>query len=168
MRKWLGGIIIALSIAGALFLLFYPGNIVLKLTATKSGKVVFCAPVKDGEEFLLSFIHSVNKRPVYETLRVAGDHLRIVKSRYDAFGAGMPETSTPEGTLKVGSDSWLEWTVNREVPEVILFVGWVAKHSLHFREREMLLANMVEPGTSLTIRAQRVSCLELWGSRCLQ
>jgi len=168
MRKWLGGIFAALSIAGILVLLFYPGNIVLKLTAAKSGRVVFCAPVTDGEEFLLSFIHSVNKRPVYETLRVAGNHLLIVKSRYDSFGAGMPEASTQEGSLKLGSDGWLEWTVNREVPEVNLFVGWVANHSLRLKDREIFLADIVEAGTSLSIRAQKVSCFELWRGRCPQ
>jgi hypothetical protein len=168
MRKRLGGIAAALSFAGILFFLFSPGNIVLKLTATKSGKVVFCAPVTDGEEFLLSFIHSVNKRPVYETLRVAGNRLWIVKSRYDSFGAGMPEASTQEGSLRVGSDGWLEWTVNREVPEINLFVGWVANHTLRLKGREMILANIVEPGTSLSIRAQKVSYFELWRGRCPQ
>jgi hypothetical protein len=168
MRKWLGGIFAALSIAGILVLLFYPGNIVLKLTAAKSGRVVFCAPVTDGEEFLLSFIHSVNKRPVYETLRVAGNHLLIVKSRYDSFGAGMPEASTQEGSLRVDRDGWLEWTVNREVPEIKFFVGWVANHTLCLKGRETILANIVEPGTSLSIRVQKVSYFELWRGRCPQ
>ena len=168
MRKWLGGIFAALSIAGILVLLFYPGNIVLKVTAARSGRVVFCAPVTDGEEILLSFIHSVNKRPVYETLRVAGNHLLIVKSRYDSFGAGMPEASTQEGSLRVGRDGWLEWTVNREVPEIKFFVGWVANHTLRLKGRETNLADIVEPGTSLSIRAQKVSYFELWRGRCPQ
>ena len=62
---------------------------------------------------MLSFVHSVNRRPVYDTLRVERDHLVIVRSRYDSFGAGMPEASTPEGTLTIAKDGWLEWTVNR-------------------------------------------------------
>ncbi|MBP1714942.1 MAG: hypothetical protein H6Q42_3145 [Deltaproteobacteria bacterium] len=156
-----------MSTAGVLFFLSYPGNIVLKLTATKSGRVVFCAPVTDGEEFLLSFIHSVNKRPVYETLRVAGNHLLIVKSRYDSFGAGMPETSTQEGSLKVDSNSWLEWTVNREVPEVSLFIGWVSHQTLRLKGREVALTELAKPGTSLSIQTRRVSYYRMWKSGCL-
>jgi hypothetical protein len=167
MRKWLGVFFAALGIPIVLFVLFYPWNIVLKLTAAKSGQVVFCAQMADGEEFILSFIHSVNKRPVYDTLRVAGDHLLIVKSRYDSFGAGMPETSTEEGTLKVGSDGWLEWTLHREVPEVNLFVGWVAHHTLRLKDREILLADLAQPGISLSIQTRKVSYYRMWKSRCL-
>jgi len=79
--------------ADPLFYLFYPLYIVLAITATKQGRW-FVRGNGRGEEFVLSFIHSVNKRPVYDTLRIEGDHLLIVKSRYDSFGAGMPETST--------------------------------------------------------------------------
>jgi hypothetical protein len=168
MPKWLGVIFFTLIIFFVLFLLFYPRNIVLKLTATKSGQIVFCAQMVDGEEFVLSFIHSVNRRPVYDTLRVAGDHLLIVKSRYESFGAGMPEISTKEGNLTVDRDGWLEWTVNREVPEINLFVGWVAHHILRLKGREIVLADLAEPGTSLSIRTNRVSYFEMWESRCLQ
>jgi hypothetical protein len=164
MWKWLGVFFLALGIP---LVLFYPCKIVLQLTAAKSGQVVYCAQMADGEEFLLSFIHSVNKRPVYDTLRVVGDHLLIVKSRYDSFGAGMPEASTEEGKLEVGGDGWLEWTVNREVPEVNLFVGWVAHHTLRLKGREILLTDLAEPGTSLSIKTRKVSYYRMWKSRCL-
>lgn len=168
MPKRFGVVFVALAAAGALFLLFYPWQIVLKITAVKSGQTVLCARMDKGEEFSLSFIHSVNKRPVYDTLRVFEDHLVIVKSRYDSFGAGMPENSTSEGSLRVGSDGWLEWTVNRRVPEVRFFVGWVANHTLRLKGREIVLTNLVEPGTSLSIRAQKASYYEIWKSRCIR
>ena len=107
---------------------------------------MFCARVQPGEEFVLSFVHSVNRRPVYDTLRVEADHLVIVRSRFDSFGAGMPEASTPEGTLTIAEDGWLEWTVNRPVPEITIRVGWVANHTLHIKDREIRLADLAEPG----------------------
>jgi len=97
----------------------------LELVDGRSGRVVFCARVQPGEEFVLSFVHSVNKRPVYDTLRAEADHLVIVRSRFDSFGAGMPEASTPEGTLTIAKDGWLEWTVNRaSLKSPSAWVGW--------------------------------------------
>jgi hypothetical protein len=116
----------------------------------------------EGEEFTLSFIHSVNKRPVYDMIRVKGNQLVIVKSRFDSFGAGMPEGS------HIGEDGGLEWTVNRLVPEVSFFVGWVANHSLHIKGQDIPLARLVEAGTLLSLRIEKASRYQLWKGRCIQ
>lgn len=124
--------------------------------------------MEEGEEFVLSFVHSVNKRPVYDTIRVDGNQLVIVKSRFDSFGAGMPEASTETMTLKLGKDGWMEWIVNRPVPEVSFFVGWVANHSLRLKGRDIPLAGLAEPGTLLSLRMQKTSRYNLWKGRCEQ
>jgi hypothetical protein len=149
-------------------LLFLPSRGALEVVLTKTGQAVLCAEMDDGEQFVLSFTHSVNRRPVFDTLRVDGDQLVIVKSRFDSFGAGMPETSTSEGTLRVSDDGWLEWTVNRHVPEVSLFVGRVANHVLHTRGRKIALADLAEPGTSVTLRAVKISRYAAWKGRCVR
>jgi hypothetical protein len=51
--------------------LFYPVSCPSSDKRQKS-KLLFCARMAEGEEFVLSFIHSVNKRPVYDTIRVDG------------------------------------------------------------------------------------------------
>jgi hypothetical protein len=168
MRKGWG---IGLLLCGALialFYFFYPLYTVLAISATKQGRMVLCAEMAESEEFVLSFIHSVNKRPVYDTLRIEGDHLLIVKSRYDSFGAGMPETSTEDLKLQFDKEGWLVWTVNRPVPEILLFVGRVANHSLNIKGLEIALADLAEPGTSLSIRTRKASRFEMWKGRCLR
>jgi hypothetical protein len=169
MTKRLGMVIglstVAISVA---LLLFCPSYSTLQITSVKRGEVLYCAEMTEGEEFILSFVHSVNKRPVYDTIRVEGDHLLIVKSRFDSFGAGMPEASTGGMTLKVAKDGWLEWLVNRPLPEVTLFVGWVANHSIRLKGRDISLASLAEPGTLLSLRIQKASRYELWKGRCAQ
>lgn len=168
MFKRVGISVLSLGVLIALFFLFFPLFTVLKFTTTQEGKAVLCAEMVEGEEFILSFIHSVNRRPVYDTLRIEGNHLLIVKSRFDSFGAGMPETSTENGKLQFDKDGWLVWTANRPVPEVNLSVGRVANHSLSLKGREIKLADLVEPGTSLLIKTYKTSFFELWRGRCLQ
>ena len=156
------GIVVGVLVIVAAFFLFYPLYPVLRVANVKKAELLFCARMAENEEFVLSFIHSVNKRPVFDTLRMEGNQLLIVKSRFDSFGAGMPEGS------QMGQDGWLEWVVNRPVPEVTLFVGWVANHSLRLKGREIPLTELAEPGTLLSLRVQKVSRYGLWKGRCAQ
>jgi hypothetical protein len=157
-RRFAWSIIIA-GIIGA-SLLFLPFITVLEISDFKTRQKLLLVCMQSGEEFTISFIHSVNRRPVYDTLRVESDHLVIVRSRFDSFGAGMPESSTGEGTLKVAKDGWLEWTVNRPVPDITVRVGWTAGHTLHIRDRKILLAELAEPGSGLTMRVQNISTID--------
>ena len=140
---------------------------VLEISDLNTGRAVLCVPMRTGEEFVLSFTHSVNRRPVYDTLRAEGDHLVIVKSRFDAFGAGMPDGSTDEGTLTVAPDGWLVWTVNRSVPEITVRVGRVAEHTLHLKGRDIRLADLAQPGTPLTMCVRKARMLDLMKGRCM-
>ena len=166
MRYWIG-IGCLLAAAFSVFV-FYPQRLVLEIADANTGRLALCADMAEGEAFVLSFVHSVNKRPVYDTLRVAKDHLVIVGSRFDAFGAGMPETSTEQGTFRVGRDGWIEWTINRPMPEVVVRVGRVANHTLRLKGRETRLADLAEPGTPLAMRMQNGSLYTIWKGRCLR
>jgi hypothetical protein len=79
----------------------------------------------------------------------------------------MPDASTDEGTLIVAPDGWLEWTVNRPMPEIIVRVGRVANHTLDIKGREILLADLAEPGTPLTMRVRKIRMFDLIKGRCI-
>ena len=162
MMKWLGIGFGTPGIVIVLFLLFYPLCPILQITAAKTGMPLFCTRMAEGEEFILSFTHSVNKRPVYDTIRIEDDHLLIVKTRFDSFGAGMPETA------RLGEDGRLELIVNRPVSEITFFVGWVANHTLESRGKKVGFLSLAEPGTLLSLRIQKASRYELWKGRCAQ
>jgi hypothetical protein len=152
---------IALAVVAlACGILFLPARTTLTLRSQETGQVRFRARVSEGDEFVIAYVHSVNRRPVYDTLRVEGRDLRIVKSRFDAFGAGMPE-ATPDHPLRFAPDGWLEHTVDRRVPEVTLFVGRVAGHTLHVQGRAIPLAELVVPGSALRFAVEKQSLLDV-------
>jgi len=93
-----GAITLAI-VLGAITFFLIPLQSVLLVQTVNPEAVVFCAQITEGEEWMISYTHSVNRRPVHDFLRVEGNGLRILRSRYDAFGAGMPETATPENPL---------------------------------------------------------------------
>jgi len=164
MRLRLGFFLLLAGIVSAV--LFWPWTSVLEVTAVDTGVVKWCDSVAEGDEFVLSFVHSVNKRPVFDTLRVRGDRIVIVKSRYDSFGAGMPGTSNEEGKFTVLPDGWLEWTVNRVVPEITVRVGRVANHTLSIKGREIPLSDLAEPGSALSFRVRNTSLFSVMKGRC--
>jgi hypothetical protein len=165
-RRLIAGLILA-GAGGMVGFLLWPLFPVLEIVDGRGGDVAFCARVQPGEEVVLSFVHSVNRRPVYDTLRVEADHLVIVRSRFDTFGAGMPEASTQDGTLTVAKDGWLEWTVNRPTPGITVRVGRVADHTVHYKGRDIRLSDLAEPGSALTLRVRKSRWLDLMTNRCI-
>jgi hypothetical protein len=160
-------LVFLLLLGGAVLGAFcYPGLSILEISAVDTGQVLWWSPMKMGEEFVLSFTHSVNKRRVFDTLRAQGDHLVIVKSVFDAFGAGMPDASTEEGQFSVMPGGWLQWSVNRPVPEIILRVGEVANHTLTIKGRQFPLAELAQPGTAVAFRVRMISFLATMKGRC--
>jgi hypothetical protein len=159
--------LLGLGVAIGVIILF-PRHIIFEVVPTDTGRPALCAKMQEGEELVLSFTHSVNRRPVYDTIRVVRDQIIVVKSRYDAFGAGMPEHSTAEGTFRVAEDGWIEWTINRPMLEVAVRVGRVANHTLHLKGREIPLASLAAPGTAVALRSRIYSEFDLWKARCLR
>ena len=79
----------------------------------------------------------------------------------------MPETSTPENPLRIGPDGWLEYTVNRPVPDITIFVGRVAGHVLHIKGREIPFTSLAEPGMALRFSVEKRSLYQTFKGECV-
>ena len=167
LKKIMPGAIVTFVALGMILFFLIPTQTVLVAGTVKPDKAVLCVRMTDGEEWMISYIHSVNRRPVYDTLRIEGKGFRIVLSRFDAFGAGMPETSTPENPLRTGPDGWLEYTVNRLVPDITVFVGRVAGHALHIKGREIPFTSLAEPGKALRFSVEKRSLYRTFKGECV-
>lgn len=166
MRK---SLIVAGGIAALLlFLAAVPIRTVLVLSAAKTGERVLYIPVEQHQEFVIKFTHSVNKRPVYDYIQVEDKSFRVVKSVYDSFGAGMPETALDGMKLKFNAEGQLELTnINRKLETFTVFVGTVAEHWLLISNSEVYLADLVAPGEGLQFQIANISYYEIWKGRCL-
>jgi len=166
-RRIIPGMMVAVVILGMMAFFLTPTQTVMVVQTAPAGKMVLCARMTEGEEWMISYLHSVNRRPVQDSLRVEGSGFRILRSRFDAFGAGMPETSTPENPLRTGTDGRLEYTVDRQVREVTVFVGRVARHALHVKGREISFTSLAEPGTALRFSVEKRSWYQTFRGRCV-
>lgn len=151
-----------------LFCLSYPWVTVLTLIDARTNVPVWSVEVREGQEFSLAFTHSVNKRPVRDYIGVAGDRFVVLRSEYDAFGAGMPETSQGDMTVRLTPEGKLVLdNINRQLSEFTVFVGTVANHSLRVADRDIMLADLVPPGTPLKFKLVKASYFTLFKGRCI-
>jgi hypothetical protein len=166
-RKYSVVLVAAASILAAAILFFMPSKTVVTVTNVQTRQPIVYLQLNEGEEFIIGFTHSVNKRQVYDYIRVDQENLLIVKSRYDAFGAGMPEVA-PAGAVLQIVDGILELSnINLPRREIGLFIGTIANHTLTVKGNTLVLADIVPPGTHLKFKITRISYLDMWKGRCL-
>lgn len=104
-----------------------------------------------GVEFSVSYTHSVNKSRVWDTWQIVDDgQLRLISSRFSAYGAGIPEPEEGQHFL-VLEDSYVIEGFDLVQPSFRLFVGRIADHALEVSGQRILLKDIVPPGTSLEI-----------------
>lgn len=154
------GLIMVVSV-----LLFYPFYSFLQISNVRDGKILFQTKIGKDEEFVLSYIHSVNRRPVYDTIRNKGTQFIIVKSRFDSLGGGMPEVSADGSPIMLGRDGCFECLINRPTKEITFFLGWIANHTLHLKNQIIILSELTPPGTLLSIRVKKASYFEIMTGR---
>lgn len=145
---------------------------VLEVVRGRTGEILYQCPARIGEEFKLTFIHSVTLRPVEETYRVAPDRkLAIVEMVFDDNGPNLP--AYPEGSTRwiIEKNRWRVVDYDTLLEEIPLLVAeYVADHTLVVGGRKVSLVKTAGPGQYVKIRAVRTSLIAfVWrgGSACL-
>jgi len=150
---------IILFVAIAIF--FMPMFDMITITEAESGRIVFISWKLENKEFYTSFIHSVNRMPVYDYYRILDNHFVLYKTSFYSYGAGMPdfEDYKQKPVLKDGMvhiDN-----LNIEMDSFSVFVGRVANHSLYMDNKVYKLSDFIEPGKTARFRIQKVSLFVL-------
>jgi hypothetical protein len=117
-------------------------------------------PLAEGEQFTLSYIHSIDHLPIEENLEVRDGELVADSTRLRQFGAGMGHIPG-EGTGRADGEWWVIEDMNRPIgPEVVIRVGTAAvDHRLRTPDAEVRLSPcltsrrvVVEPARISTLR----------------
>lgn len=151
-RKWLiTGAAILFAIAAPIFMFLVFSTPCLVLENGNSGKTIAAYPVKQGDEFCVTFIHSVNKSPVTDVYQVRNGKIYVVRTIYYAFGAGV-QTEIEEGqTLSYGPDgSMIVSGFDKELQHLSYIVGTVSDHTLQIGGDTISLRELC--GKNTTVR----------------
>lgn len=79
-------------------------------------------PLEQGAELQFSWVHSVELTPWIETLIVSGTDFHLVETRFQSFGAGVPQIESATTYVKDG------FTVMTDFKEVHDNYRWIHSH----------------------------------------
>lgn len=106
------------------------------LLIEKNGKIVYSREILD-RKFTLTFVHSVEKTPVYELYEIQEDgSLHLYETRYSSLGAGLP--SDGEGGFEM-ENGLFRVKVSRVFKEISLRVSFLDGHGLIFENGETVM-----------------------------
>lgn len=121
---------------------------VLEVKEGKSGEILFHKRAVEGDAFLFSYTHSVEKTPVEGTFLVEkGGGLRIVETRFASYGAGLP--NEPGKTLQ--KNGWFIAEGGGRLDKLTFLFSPVNRPALKFKGREIALGNEKGEGGRIEI-----------------
>ena len=96
--------------------------------------------VNDGDEFSVTFIHSVNQYPLTDVYQIKDGKIFVIRTIYNNFGAGV-QTEIEEGqTLTINENGEMVVSgFDMEMPYLSYIVGTVSDHTLTIHNKEISL-----------------------------
>lgn len=147
--------LVVILIMGIIFII--PVFEMFTITDAESGRIVYAIKTSEISEFHTEFIHSVNKKSVFEYYRIQKKQFVVYKTKFYSFGAGMPNIEDygvrpyiKEGMVHIDS-------LNIVMDSFSIFVGTIANHSISFNNKTFKLSQFVKPGKSALFSIEKVS-----------
>ena len=112
----------------------------LVLSDQISGRVYARLPLEEGEEFSVTFRHSVNKSDVTEIYERRGREIWLTGCVYYGFGAGVAEELDPSWTLETGeAGEMILGNIEMRMDDLTYIVGTVYDHILEIGGQRIVL-----------------------------
>jgi hypothetical protein len=151
--KWLlAGTAIVVTVTVPVFLFFTLSTPCLVLQNSETGAVIAVFPVNDGEEFSITFIHSVNQTPVTDVYQIKSGRIHVVRTVYYSFGAGVQSEIGEGESLAYGPDgAMIVSGFNRPMDRLSYIVGTVSDHTLEIGGEKISLRELCGRNTRVQL-----------------
>jgi len=151
-----GAVIIALAAVALTSILMR----VPYLTLSNDYEVLFKTRMSEGEEFSVSFIHSVNISPVTEIFQIRDGGIVLYAVEFETFGAGMPsELELGQTLVRLDGGGMRIEGFDRVMDGPRYLIGHATEHTLHIGETEIPLKTLEAPGRPVLFAFER---LNIW------
>lgn len=149
-KSFITGAAIVVTVTASVFFSFMLSSPCLILKNGDTGEVIQVFPVEDGEEFSITFVHSVNNSPVTDVYQIRNGRIYVVRTIYYSFGAGV-QTELEEGqSLEYGRDgSMIVSGFNRPMDHLSYIVGTVSDHTLQIDGKLISLRELCGRNTTV-------------------
>lgn len=151
MKRFLTGAAVVVIIASSVFIYPILSSPCLILRNGDTGKILAAYPVNEGDEFSVTFVHSVNQTPVTDVYQIRDGAIYVTRTRYYSFGAGVQTQVEPGQTLEYGADgSLIVSGFERRMDSLSYIVGTVSDHILQIGGESVSLRELC--GRNATVR----------------
>jgi hypothetical protein len=124
---------------------------ILVIKDSDSGRVYGRWVLKEGEEFAIEFVHSVNQSPVREFFRIENGMLRPCAVRFYSFGAGMQSDLEEGMTLSRDGDAFVLSGFDVSFKNLNYIVGTVSDHLLIIKDETISLRDLCGKNAQITL-----------------
>ena len=122
----------------------------LVLTNAEENRHLYAMPLREGERFSVSHIHSLHQSPVTEIYTIRDGKILLIALEFESFGAGLPEVLESGQTLTRLETGGLRIDgMNRELLDLRILIGHTAEHTIHIRGQSIPLNTLDDPGQSI-------------------
>lgn len=139
-KRLLTGITAAVLIAAVILLisLTFSGTY-LVLEDDETGEIYNKIPVKDLDEFEITFTHSVNKSPVIDIYQIRSGDIYLTGNIYYNFGAGVPTEIYDGQSLTYGENGEMIISdMDTLMPHLVYVIGTVTDYYLSVNDGEKI------------------------------
>ncbi|MCA1949610.1 MAG: DUF1850 domain-containing protein [Treponema sp.] len=149
-----------------LFILLFPLSNVLAqnknegtaLCISQAGKILAELILPENGEFILTYTHSIHKRPVYEYYRAESGMLHLYELRYDTTSTGMPSES--EGGFRI-ENSFFVLAMDRWFKMLPIFISPIPGHGVIINEHLYPFITWAQEETAIELSSNSVSHIGL-------
>lgn len=128
----------------------------LAVRGFKKGDIRHVSRVSNGEPIVFSYIHSVSKTPIEETLEVSNGKIRLVKVSYtDQGGAGMPEFEWGSEKFKIEGGKFVLEGFQREFKSMNITVQRAYDDRLEIGDEAIELIQIAREGENIRVSVER-------------
>ena len=114
--------------------------------------------VNDGDEFSISYIHSVHVSPVTEFFEIRHGQIVLTATEFKTFGAGMPTEIEPGQALVHIPDGGMRIEgFNRVINTLRYIIGYTTEHTFHIGTQSIPLTDLSVPGQTVRFDVVRIS-----------
>ena len=132
----------------------------LVLHHTETAEILHLTPLREGETFSISHIHSLNQSPVTEIYVLCDGQIMLTAMEFETFGAGMPAVLEPGQTLSRPETGGMRIDgFERRIPDLRYLIGYAAEHTLHIADQIVPLDTLADAGQSVQFTPRQ---LNLW------
>ncbi len=130
----------------------------LSLEDVYEDKTYIIRPFREGDVFIMSWVHSVELEPWEEWFSVVDNIIYLRKTRFKAFGAGVPDQV---GNLTYLEDNFIVYDeINQAIPNLTYGISPVAKHTITINNEYIKLFKFVPADTGIKINFKKLNWLQ--------